>query len=438
MTKLSCSNQSNINRYYHPVLISILIPTGGFMKLVLTLVILILLAISFNLNAQDMKAKLSGNDASHGFSVLNAAGDTLFRITGDGNIGFGNGDPQYLLDVFQKFGDVAKSINLRAGSRPNSNGGDINLYAGDANEGYTGGVIRLIGGKTNNIDGSEIEMTNTDLNLSAGNSYYNKGGNVLITSGSHSGPNGMGGDIKLQTGTGHNAGGGNIYLTTSTGGNGFGNIFLYTGNLPVTLNKPTDHITGGNINFLTRDAESGGNEIKLITGTGRGTNDIILTAGDSYNPLLDGGNIRITPGITTGSGTNGLVIVNGSGTVSGTWTVSSDERFKKNIEPIKNGLDIVESLNPVKYDLRKDEFPEKKFSDKRQVGLIAQDVEKVLPEVVSTDAEGYKSIDYAKINVLLIDAIKEQQQSIELLKKEIELLKSKNQTEVSSTVSSSN
>ncbi len=425
MTKLSCSNQSNINRYYHPVLISILIPTGGFMKLVHTLAIILLLAISFNLNAQDMKAKLGGNDASHGFSVLNAAGDTLFRITGDGNIGFGNGDPQYLLDVFQKFGDVAKSINLRAGSRPNSNGGDINLIAGDGDAGgngwFKGGNINIIGG---NGVGS--------------------GGSINLISGKSLGP-GMtsSGRIKIAANSG-GEGGGQVEITAGTGVLGNGNIWIKTGVTNSTLQKlkKTSAQFGGGIYLTTEDSSpsEGGNGIHLITGDGRGSsigdNDIKLTAG---NRNTSGGNIQFTPGIANdGVGPNGLVIVNGSGTVSGTWTVSSDERFKKNIEPIKNGLDIVESLNPVKYDLRKDEFPEKKFSDNRQVGLIAQEVEKVLPEVVSTDAEGYKSVDYAKINVLLIDAIKEQQQSIELLKKEIELLKSKNQTEVSSTVSSSN
>ena len=99
---------------------------------------------------------------------------------------------------------------------------------------------------------------------------------------------------------------------------------------------------------------------------------------------------------------------------------------------------MLSSLNPVKYDLRKDEFPDRKFSDKRQVGLIAQDVEKIVPELVSTDGEGFKSIDYAKISVLLIDAIKEQQKSIEQLKNEIELLKSKTGTEVSLTTPSTN
>ncbi len=423
MSMLNISSQSIDYRYFISVQIFISILSGGFMKLVNSLIIILFITLSFSTNAQDMKAKLGGNDANHGFSVINAVGDTLLRVTGDGNIGLGNGDPKYLLDVFQKFGDVAKSINLRAGSRPNSDGGDINLYAGDGGEGwFKGGNINILGG---NGTGS--------------------GGNINITSGKSLGGGGtVSGNVKIVANSG-GEGGGQIEITSgASGGMKNGDIIIRTGVTNSTLQKlsKTSAIYGGGIYLTTSDAitKEGANGINLITGdvgnTSFGDNDIKLTVGNKRGN--GGGNIQLTPGKSEQGGPDGLVIVNGSGTVSGTWTVLSDERFKKNIEPIQNGLDIIEQLNPVKYDLRKDEFPDKKFSDKRQVGLIAQEVEKVFPEVVSTDAEGYKSVDYAKINVLLIDAIKEQQKSIELLKKEIEFLKSKNVTEVSLTNPSSN
>ena len=57
-----------------------------------------------------------------------------------------------------------------------------------------------------------------------------------------------------------------------------------------------------------------------------------------------------------------------------------------------------------------------------QMGLIAQEVEKVFPEVVLTDNEGYKSIAYSKMVAVLIEAIKEQQEMIEELKLKIETL----------------
>ena len=63
------------------------------------------------------------------------------------------------------------------------------------------------------------------------------------------------------------------------------------------------------------------------------------------------------------------------------------------------------------------------LSSREQIGLIAQDVEKVLPELVNTDSEGFKSVDYTKLGPVLIEAIKEQQQQIDQLKKEIQMLK---------------
>jgi hypothetical protein len=57
-----------------------------------------------------------------------------------------------------------------------------------------------------------------------------------------------------------------------------------------------------------------------------------------------------------------------------------------------------------------------KFTDKEQVGLIAQDVEKVFPQLVFEDDNGYKAVDYVKLIPLLIEALKSQQKEIEALK----------------------
>ena len=62
------------------------------------------------------------------------------------------------------------------------------------------------------------------------------------------------------------------------------------------------------------------------------------------------------------------------------------------------------------------EFSQKHFMPGRQIGLIAQNVEKVIPEVVS-EMDGYKGVDYAKLVPLLIEGIKEQQKQIDELKK---------------------
>jgi hypothetical protein len=80
-------------------------------------------------------------------------------------------------------------------------------------------------------------------------------------------------------------------------------------------------------------------------------------------------------------------------------------------------------LNGVYYYWKKDQFPEKGFNDERQIGFIAQDLEKVFPELVKTDAQGYKSVNYGAMSAVLLEAVKQQQESIESLKKEIDELK---------------
>jgi len=98
---------------------------------------------------------------------------------------------------------------------------------------------------------------------------------------------------------------------------------------------------------------------------------------------------------------------------------SSDRRFKKSITPLTTCLNKVSSLQGVSYEWDRASFPERNFPEGRQIGLIAQDVETVVPEVVSTDHDGYKSLAYDKLVAVLIEAVKEQRQRIESLEARI-------------------
>tara|TARA_B100001094_G_scaffold292753_1_gene312179 strand:+ start:1974 stop:4118 length:2145 start_codon:yes stop_codon:yes gene_type:complete len=98
-------------------------------------------------------------------------------------------------------------------------------------------------------------------------------------------------------------------------------------------------------------------------------------------------------------------------TCAGTVTANSDEKLKKNVETITDALDKTTSLRGVEFD-------HKKTGD-HCLGLIAQEVEKVIPDVVYEDSEGTKSIAYQNIVALLIEAVKDQQQQIDELKKRL-------------------
>ena len=106
---------------------------------------------------------------------------------------------------------------------------------------------------------------------------------------------------------------------------------------------------------------------------------------------------------------------------------SSDRRWKKNIVTLDSALYKVQKLRGVSYDWRKDEFPNKHFSDGKQIGVIAQEVEAVIPELVKTDADGFKAVEYANLVAYLIEAVKQQQQLIDKQTAEISALKSDNE-----------
>jgi hypothetical protein len=105
--------------------------------------------------------------------------------------------------------------------------------------------------------------------------------------------------------------------------------------------------------------------------------------------------------------------------VNGAIFYPSDARYKTNITTLPNALDIILGLRGVTFDWRQNEFPQRHFASGRQIGLIAQEVEKVLPEAVSKDKQGYRSVDYIKVVPVLVGAIQAQQQEINDLKKRI-------------------
>ena len=88
-------------------------------------------------------------------------------------------------------------------------------------------------------------------------------------------------------------------------------------------------------------------------------------------------------------------------------TCASDARFKREITPFPAMLDRVASLRPVHYFWRAAEFPARAWAAEQTYGLVAQDVEAVLPELVHTMPDGYKAVDYSKLPLLLLQAVRE-------------------------------
>lgn len=152
--------------------------------------------------------------------------------------------------------------------------------------------------------------------------------------------------------------------------------------------------------FRVRESTIGSCEASVSDESGN-TGVMLRGSGDSY---FIGGEV----GIGTYLPGRILQIVQNSTTdpLADAWTTYSSRRWKENIRPISHGLDKVERLCGVEYDWKAD--------GKHDIGLIAEEVGEVVPEVVAYEENGVDavSLDYARLVALLIEAVKELNQKV--------------------------
>jgi hypothetical protein len=188
---------------------------------------------------------------------------------------------------------------------------------------------------------------------------------------------------------------GSYYFSSSLDGN---NLYLhYTGSAEVPINQSSHRIplTAGQVagtNFNVQYNNAGnldGAPDFIYSGSKVGVNNSVSDL--TYN-LEVSGSIRASDALLS----------------------NSDERLKENIYPIDNALARVGQIEGVYFNWNN--------KAERQVGVIAQQVEKVLPEVVSEDKDSYLSVDYSKLVPLLFEAINEQSSIIMDLEERISKL----------------
>lgn len=165
--------------------------------------------------------------------------------------------------------------------------------------------------------------------------------------------------------------------------------------------------------FEVQNPSFGTAPLSIAASTGRvGVNN--LTPADQLDVK---GDVRV------GTGTTGCVKDADGTVIAG--TCSSDARLKKNIQSLSGLLPRMELLRPVRFEWRADEYPELALGTEMQIGLIAQEVERVLPQLVVEDAAGLKRIRYHDLPVLLLQAIKEQRVEAEALRSEMSRLQAR-------------
>lgn len=242
--------------------------------------------------------------------------------------------------------------------------------------------------------------------------------------------NGFGGLVGL------NPSNGDFYILNSnaagTGGNN-ANIFtrlLITsaGNVGINTTTPGERLTvKGNGTGIAQESSNGLVKVALRADDAGGTwvgaisnSDLRITSGIGFTAIFAQGGTGLV-GIGTTTPAVRLQVGNsGDGTVAraNAWQTFSDQRFKKDIVPIANALEKLEHLQGYYY------YWKEGADANRQAGLLAQEVEKVLPEIVNTDSQGYKSVDYGKMNALLLQALKEQGSRLAALEEEMKQYRS--------------
>jgi hypothetical protein len=182
----------------------------------------------------------------------------------------------------------------------------------------------------------------------------------------------------------------------------------------------------GSLGIVTTGPSTG--NISFNAGTTFGASDMTIQAStgnvgvgqNNSNPSdrvdVDG-NLRV--GVI--GGTVGCVRDRDATVIAG--TCSSDLRFKRNVVPFGNVLNRFRHLQPVTFYWRAGEFSEQRFGTNLSFGLIAQDVERLFPDLVTTDENGFRAVNYSKLPLLTIQAMKEQQAMIERQQKQIDELK---------------
>jgi len=174
------------------------------------------------------------------------------------------------------------------------------------------------------------------------------------------------------------------------------------------------------------------NGLNVLTGSGRtvtALNSFTAGPGIVFNDGAAGASLYYTSGNTTlniakadlsaipvvSAGTLSCGAINCTSTItaSGDITAFSDARLKKNIVQIDNALQKLESIRGVYYE---------RLNGERSIGVIAQEVETLVPEAVYNNLDGLKSVAYGNLVGLLIEAIKEQQSEINDLKRSVSML----------------
>ena len=342
------------------------------------------------------------------FATANSTGpQERMRILDGGNVGIGDTSPSTKLDVA---GDIRSTTGISVKSGVSNLNGGIGATMAVLND-----IYAYIDLSTQNTNGSWIDFSKGDGTDYGGRIRYVNGSNRFdfFASGSSSPTLSM---INGRLGINRTAPSAPLDVNGNTITRGA--LFVLNGmetagnfsacQIKLDTTNTIDTTGWQGISFDTSTAANYGWSIGANrSGSGRGSfrfyEHVNSNAGTERFTLQQDGNVGI------GDSTPSYKLdVNGTIRATGDVIAYSDARVKENVKTIDNALDKVTQLRGVSYN---------KISEtEEKIGVIAQEIEKVLPQVVQEDDEGMKSVAYGNIVGVLIEAIKEQQKQIDELK----------------------
>jgi hypothetical protein len=271
----------------------------------------------------------------------------------------------------------------------------------------------VLGPETYDNLGTELYLTNNKLPKGTGKEHLNDSNitdtGTLITLGSNAVVNGtfyatgvtlVSGSSQIDaTATTNFATGVKTQLNSNT---------VVSGSSQIDATATTNFATGVKTQLNSNTVVSGSSQVTLSSTTGYGSviNQNLLTTSNVQHFSLG---IGMSP-----SGTSGRIDASGDVVAFS----SSDRNFKENITPIENPIEKIKMISGNTYDWKAD-LKDVHGYEGNDVGVIAQEIEAVLPQIVTTRETGYKAVKYEKLVALLIEGIKTQQTQIEKLESEI-------------------
>ena len=181
-----------------------------------------------------------------------------------------------------------------------------------------------------------------------------------------------------------------------------GYFTIASGNFSTAMGQST--IASGSRSTAMGQSTTASDYASLTIGQYNSVNSTVTSGGNATSFDTDNAAFVIGNGTASNAVSDAFVVrFNGNATLSGNLTINSDERLKDNIQPLGSTLNKLHQIEAKTYSLKKDEEHTPK------IGVLAQEVQAVFPELVTEGADGILSVNYQGLVPVLINAINEQQ-----------------------------